>query len=258
MEWAVHGFATGQSGAGKSTLKKQVSQASAIDIEPKHQSLTRHMLSSSSFTVSDLVSTRIDGCRASVLERSDVSSNDSPPPLLIHLFSVLTSLHRFMNVLRSVRDIMEVLGVGDDFENHSVTSPGSDDSFGRQNIGGTASTHLLGLFYRLKPLLSMEKHLADRISASYMDDRNTGEQHLYVRRGWQSTPFTTADTLVPISSDGGRPSLDGDEVLSDVSAILLSLKDEIKALWGSPDVQQGLKRGRILLGETASTCVLFC
>lgn len=258
-EYSLRRFLTmeeiaGQSAAGKSTLKKQVSAHSSRLCAYTTLRLT-HLLAFRQFQLL---------CKPDSMDAERASWRGVMFVILTHprlaSASLLMFFHSFLNVLRAVRDIFDVLGAGDRLDRRNfVPSPGSDDSnFGGASIAPPVSSHLLGLFYRLKPLLSMEGDLVRRIHADYIDDKKTGEQHMYVRHGWQSIPPEESDPKgkAPERPDG-RPSLEGDEVVQDVSIILQSCKDDIGALWDLPDTQQLVKSRTLTLGEAASLCVWY-
>lgn len=163
------------------------------------------------------------------------------------------TLVRFMNIIRSLRDIFDALGADDQLGRHAiVASPGSDDGFGHASIAPPVSSHLLNLRYRLMPLLSMEKELLKRLQAGYISDQQTGEQHFYVHHGWQTIPPEPPSPARGSSAPEGRASLEGDDVVHDISTILWSCKDDISSLWDLPDTQQLLKRRKLHLSEAAS------
>lgn len=158
-----------------------------------------------------------------------------------------------MNVIKSLREIFDVLGAEDQLDRHTLAaSPASDDGFGNASIAPPVSSHLLNIRYRLMPLLSMEGELIQRLRAGYINDQNTGEQHIYVRHGWQTIQPEPSSLKRRSSVSEARASLEEDDVIHDVSTILMSCKDDIASLWGLPDTQQSLKRRKLQLSEAAS------
>ena len=163
---------------------------------------------------------------------------------------------RFMNIIRSLRDIFDALGADHQLGRRTLAaSPGSDDGFGNATIAPPVSSHLLNIRYRLMPLLSMEEPLVQRLQAGYINDHNTGEQHIFVRHGWQTIPPEPPSPKRGSSAPEGRASLEGDDVIHDISTILMSCKDDISGLWDLPDTQQLIKRRKLQLSEAASTSV---
>lgn len=161
-----------------------------------------------------------------------------------------------MNIIRALRDMFDALGADEQLDRRNVVySPGSDDGYsgGGARVQPPISSHLLNIRLRLMPLLSMEEPLAKRLQAGYANDYNTGEQQMFVRQGWQSIPPEPVEnTGFQGSGRDGRASLEGDDIISDVSTILQQCKDDVRSLWDLPDTQQMLRRRKIQLSEAAS------
>ncbi|KAF8318371.1 G-alpha-domain-containing protein [Clavulina sp. PMI_390] len=151
----------------------------------------------------------------------------------------------FANIVRSIREIFEALGVHDP---QSQRGPGSDGGFS-DNTGVAAmvpppvNTNLMNLRHRLGPLLSMENEIAKSLKANYINDYNTGEEHMAVRQGWQD--------VANESETASGEYQDEDDVLGDVSRILYQFKQDIRSLWALPDTQQLIKKRKFQPSEAA-------
>lgn len=196
---------------------------------------------------------RIPGYRTRVLEGDYVSLSE--PAFGSLLFTTLFT--RFMNIITSLRGIFDTLGADDELHRRtSVSNTGrsSNDGLGHPTVVPPVSSHLLKLRYRLMPLLSMEEPLAKWLQVGYIDDQQTGKQQIYVRRRWRSIVSDISSPRI-----GGPTSEDyaDEDIVTDVSSILLSSKDDIAGLWDLPDTQRLIKIRKLHMSEAASLCASF-
>jgi len=162
-----------------------------------------------------------------------------------------------MNIITSLRDIFDTLGADDELRRRtsvSNTNRSSEGGLGNPTVAPPVSSHLLRLRYRLMPLLSMEEPLATWLQAGYTNDQYSGEQQIYVRKGWRSVVSSIASPAFETLVGNGCEDID---IVDDVTSILMSSKGDIAGLWDLPDTQRLIRSRKFHMSEAASLCAAF-